>query len=230
MTGSRHPSTRRETFPFRFPLLPAALSRTLPRAPGTGSAATGPVPALRAATRSHHERVDRLIDLPRLRERAHYARVLQVLDAFLGTWETRAGAALPAAWQGWLQLRSRRPFLQQDLRVLGVAALPPPPALPALASAAAAWGSIYVIEGSALGGQLVSRSLAQAGLHPHSGAAYFHGWGEATGRMWSEARAVLDLELAEPERLAQACHAARATFDALSHLLETLPHERAAAA
>jgi heme oxygenase len=190
---------------------------------------TDPLAALRNATRDHHQRVDRLMDLRRLQDPEHYARVLQVLDAFLAGWEPLVAAALPASGQAWLQRRSRRPFLQQDLRVLGLDAQPAAP-LPPMPDPAAAWGSIYVLEGSALGGQFIARFLARAGLDAARGAAYFHGWGDATGAMWREVRDRLASELATPAATASACEAARQTFDALAHLLEKLPHERTAAA
>ena len=195
--------------------------------PSPTTAAT-PLAVLRAATREHHDRIDRLMDLRRMQDRSHYARVLRVFDAFLASWEPAVAAALPHC-QDWLQARSRRPFVQQDLRALGLAAAAPAGA-PPLRTDAAAWGSLYVMEGSALGGQVITRSLAAAGLDRDSGAAYFHGWGEATGRMWREARALLESELADDTALAQACEAARQTFDHLSSLLERELHERATAA
>jgi heme oxygenase (biliverdin-IX-beta and delta-forming) len=82
------------------------------------------------------------------------------------------------------------------------------------------------MEGSALGGQVITRSLADAGLRPDRGAAYFHGWGPATGAMWKEVRTLLDQQLADPDTLAQACDGACATFDALALHLEIAFHER----
>ena len=162
-----------------------------------------------------------------MREAAHYAQVLQVLDAFLAGWEPRVASALSPQWQSWLHARSRRRFLQQDLRTLGIPAAAPAPLAP-FTGQAAAWGSIYVMEGSALGGRFIARSLAHGGLQ--QGIAYFQGWGEATGAMWREVRGLLASELASPGALAQACEAARQTFDTLSFLLESLPHERTSAA
>lgn len=185
--------------------------------------------ALRGATRAHHDRVDRLVDLQRLQDPTHYACVLQVLDAFLAGWEPAVSAALPSPWQEWLRVRSRRPFLQSDLHQLGLRARAPA-RIAAFADAPAAWGSIYVMEGSALGGQFISRALARTGITPARGGAYFHGWGEATGGMWREVRTLLATQLESPEALERACDAARATFDALSHLLEESLNERAAAA
>ncbi|HEX2544246.1 MAG TPA: biliverdin-producing heme oxygenase [Ramlibacter sp.] len=183
---------------------------------------------MRSATREHHHRIDRLVDLHRMQDRSHYARVLRVFDAFLATWEPTVWAALPGRRQ-WLQARSRRAFLQQDLRDLGVSPAAANPALP-LRTEAAAWGSIYVMEGSALGGQVITRGLAAAGLHRGYGAAYFHGWGDATGEMWREARELLHAELAADAALADACRAAQRTFDHLSALFELELHERAPAA
>lgn len=213
-----------------------ALAPSLNRVPNLKSpsahprpASPGPLSALRTATREHHDRIDRLVNLTRLQDREHYATVLQVFDAFLRAWEPAVQAALPGRRE-WLQARSRLRFLQHDLRVLGIAALPAVPALPAFASPAAAWGSVYVMEGSALGGQVITRSLAAAGLGPHTGAAYFHGWGEATAGLWRDARALLESALADPAALEQACDGARGTFDSLTLLLEAALHERTSAA
>lgn len=191
---------------------------------------TGPLPQLRAATREHHARIDRLMDLRRMRERRHYAEVLRVLDAFLAAWEPAVAATLPARWHGWLQARSRRSFLRADLHALGVPPAREAATAPALRGAAAAWGSLYVMEGSALGGQVLTRSLAEAGLRPDGGSAYFHGWGDATGPMWREFRTLLEAQLAGPHAVAEACDAACRTFDTLSNLLEHSLHERAPAA
>jgi heme oxygenase len=196
--------------------------------PSQSACLAAPLSVLRAATRPHHDRIDALMNLRRMRQPGHYLRVLQVFDSFLAGWEPAVAAALPER-APWLRARSRRPFLQQDLQLLGATA-GETAVLPALPSGAAAWGSVYVMEGSALGGATISRSLAGAGLGPERGAAYFHGWGEARGRMWREARDLLESELACPEALAQACDAARATFDTLSALLEKAMNERAPAA
>jgi heme oxygenase len=185
---------------------------------------------LRAATREHHARIDRLMDLRRMRDRRHYGEILGVLDAFLAAWEPAVLAALPARWHRWLQARSRRPFLRADLHALGMAQAVHHAMVPALDGTAAAWGSLYVMEGSALGGQVITRSLAEAGLRPEHGSAYFHGWGGQTGAMWREFRTLLEAQLAEPGAVAEACDAACRTFDTLSNLLESSLHERTPAA
>lgn len=49
----------------------------------------------------------------------------------------------------------------------------------------AALGCMYVLEGSTLGSQILSRSFRERfDIGRHNGGAYFHGYGELTGKMW----------------------------------------------
>jgi heme oxygenase len=185
---------------------------------------------LRQATRERHARIDSLIDVGRMRERDRYGRILQAFHAFLTPWEYSVARALPAHRHAWLQRRSRRHFLQEDLAALALTPLDGSPAVPRLAGNAAAWGSLYVLEGSALGGQVITRALAGAGLVPGKGGSYFNGWGEDASAMWREFRAELRAELAQPACVDAACAAACATFDALTAHLEHALDERTAPA
>lgn len=224
MTGWEHPKKQRCSAPLTaLNPQPAVFVPPLPSPPGA-------LAALRGATRTRHDRIDRQMDLRRLVEPGRYARVLQVFDAFHASWEAAVADALPAQLAPWLQQRSRRRFLQQDLRSLR---LPPldidAPRLP-LGGPAEAWGSLYVLEGSTLGGQVITRSLATAAITPQHGGAYFHGWGSRTGALWHEFRERLDAALATPEAVAGACAGACLTFDTLSAFLEQALDERPALA
>lgn len=203
--------------------LPETTSR--PASPDDGA-----LTALRRATRERHARIDRLMDLGRVHERGRYGRILQAFHAFLAPWEQSVANALPAHRHAWLHERSRRHFLQEDLAILALSPLHDAPAVPRLAGNAAAWGSLYVIEGSALGGQSITRALAPAGFAPGKGSSYFNGWGEDTPGMWREFRAELRAELAAPACVAAACAAACATFDALTAHLDRTLDERTAPA
>jgi heme oxygenase len=152
-----------------------------------------PVPALREQLRhgvsDAHARLEGALDLiGRLSDRRHF---LKVLEGFLGfhlVWEQaiRRNAAVGC----FVEPRSRLPHLRRDLAALGrtnseVARLPLCAEAAALASGAPeAVGSIYVLEGSTLGGQVIGRGLAQAGWAPPGGLAYFNPYGGRTGEMW----------------------------------------------
>lgn len=179
--------------------------------------------ALRAATDSQHRAIEALLAFDRIESIDRYRRILQGFDTFLGVWEPAVLAGVGAAIRAWIAPRFRRHWLEQDLQCLpGAPASPLAPAVSDLAAALrgnpAVFGSLYVLEGSALGGQLICRQLAGTlSLTPERGAAYFYGHGTATGAMWKEFKTqFLRVVPSDSSSLAQACHAACATFDALT--------------
>lgn len=194
------------------------MSSSLP--PTSTGPADGVLLALRAATRTHHDRIEHLLALDAPMPLARYATVLQGFHRFLSAWEPELRDALPARLHGWLADRERIGFVEKDLAFLGAQAAPAhtpvPPCLPER-SVAAAFGSLYVIEGSALGGQVITPRLKRdLGLEPGRGASYFYGYGERTGAMWREFRQRAAAEIGDsPASQRVACRAAEQTFGAL---------------
>lgn len=188
----------------------------------------GVLPALRAATRMQHDRIEQVLAFDAPMPLARYAAVLLGFQRFLGAWERELRDALPARLRGWLESRSRLGWLAQDLAFLDVAqpraSAPLLQCLP-VSSVAAAFGSMYVIEGSALGGQvIVPRLQRDLGLAPERGASYFHGFGERTGGMWREFRLMAEAEIGrDPVCRREACRAAEQTFEALIAEFEVVP-------
>jgi heme oxygenase len=90
--------------------------------------------------------------------------------------------------------RLNTPKLAADLKSLGmsedeISQIKDFDDLPALDSKERIFGSLYVIEGSTLGGQVISRHLKQTfDLDETKGAAFFSGYGKDTGKMWNEYR------------------------------------------
>ncbi|RYG41850.1 biliverdin-producing heme oxygenase, partial [bacterium] len=83
--------------------------------------------------------------------------------------------------------RRHLPKLLSDLRALAIpsATLPLVTESPVLADPAEAIGALYVIEGSTLGGQIISRLLRDSlGILPEEGGAFFSGYGAENGAMW----------------------------------------------
>ncbi|CAN5243769.1 biliverdin-producing heme oxygenase [soil metagenome] len=188
-----------------------------------------PTPAiivdLRTATARQHEALESelaLLDEPLSRE-----RFVAALCGFLGfhqVWEPAIAATLgDAAGMAW---RSRIELLIQDLRALGcaddsIAAIRPCTDAAALvASPAHAWGSLYVMEGSTLGGQVISRRLRDVPWVPEHGLRYFDPYGQHTGARWKETRAQLSAA-GEQHDPAAISTAAVATFELLRHWVAT---------
>ncbi len=82
-------------------------------------------------------------------------------------------------------------------------------------------GARYVIEGSALGGQVIARALNPIlGAKCVEGRRFFLGEGEATGARWQTFLAELDAGLERPECRLAAIASAEATFVAFGQWLK----------
>lgn len=174
--------------------------------------------ALRRSTRLHHDRVESTLALDGAIDLQRYIDVLRGFDSYLAAWEPAVRAALPESLRGWFDARCRGPRVRRDLAALGVMQRDAPPMLHIpLGGESQALGSLYVIEGSALGGQVIARRLHEhLGLDASSGASYFTGWGERTGALWREFMELLARHDEAGADHAAACAAAAATFDSLT--------------
>ena len=152
--------------------------------------------ALRAATEAAHRRLERrlaLLALPLQRQR--FLAILQGFWGFHSVWEPALAdcPALASLTQG----RSRLALLRADLLALGlqpaeIAALPLCHGAEGLGgSAERLLGSLYVMEGSTLGGQVIARQLQEAAWAPPVGLHYFNPYGARTGAMWRALLAAL---------------------------------------
>jgi heme oxygenase len=172
---------------------------------------------LRQDTGAAHMRLEAALDL--LGGAPDKARFTRVLERFLGfhiAWEAALASGHPAL-QGLLAGRSRLPHLRRDLSALGrtnaeqarldVCA----EAADLSRSRASAVGSIYVLEGSTLGGQLISRAMSGVGWTPPGGLTYFAPYGSRTGEMWRSFAAWADEAVPHAEWV-EAASGANRTF------------------
>lgn len=146
---------------------------------------------LKAETRIQHLRLERELDmLGEGGSRSAHRELLRRLYGFYRPWEERAVPVLERGHPGLTAGRSKVALLEHDLAFFGespsaIRALPSCPTLPALDTMPAALGSMYVVEGATLGGQIVSRHLAVAlGIEPGRGTAFFGSYGAEVGPMW----------------------------------------------
>ena len=183
--------------------------------------------ALRRQTAAAHLQVEDVFALPtRLSSRDSYAALLHALRAFYVPLE----AALTAL-VGWDQLtpridltsRRRAAQLDDDLRDLGAGASgwreTGQPAVPQLRTLSDGLGCLYVLEGSALGGQIVARQ-ARAALGSDLPVAFFASANrDQLGADWKALQRALDGhgQTHDPEDVISA---AEATFTAMGSWLD----------
>ncbi len=181
---------------------------------------------LRTDTRDAHAALEDALALmrPPLR-RERFVQVLQGFLAFHRAWSPRM--AVLVGDPELVTSRAKTALIERDLQALGVAERPALLLdLGFLATRSAAWGSFYVLEGSTLGGQVISKALRRTAWAPPEGLAYFNPYGRRTGEMWAGFRAALEAAAPtlDPDL---ACEGARATFATLQSRL-ACPMEAAA--
>ena len=151
---------------------------------------------LKARTAHQHQQTEDGVDLMSDNfSREDYQRLLVRFYTFYKSYEAKMRDALR---ENPIDLhyeeRLNTPKLAADLYNLGmtkneISEIPAFDDLPALDSKEEIFGSLYVIEGSTLGGQFISRHLKEKfGLDETNGVAFFSGYGKDTGKMWNAFR------------------------------------------
>jgi heme oxygenase len=93
--------------------------------------------------------------------------------------------------------------------------------LPPVRDAAEAFGCLYVMEGSTLGGEMISKTLSEClKLHPYNGASFFNGYGEDTDAKWKFFRKALHSYSSKYNKHESIVESANNTFLKLREWLE----------
>lgn len=182
---------------------------------------------LRQASAGAHRRLEAalgLLDGPP--SRARFESLVAAFRGFHAAWEPALGAVL--ADETLLAPRRRLPLIDADLATFGwdaprIRALPACTAAAGLCDdAARAAGSLYVLEGSTLGGQVIARHVAGAPWCPPGGLRTFDPYGAEVGRRWRETLGWL--AALPPARWPRVLDGCLETFELLLHWL---PHHPA---
>jgi heme oxygenase len=159
--------------------------------PGAATARTNPsiLLELKHETSAHHRRLETEGDIWKtLSSPTRYRRLISRMFGIYLALEPRLQRVQGlATYLPDISRRWKLPLLEADLGVLGV---DPQTCLeitvtPDFPHVAAAFGCLYVLEGSTLGGQLISRQIhAELGLTPEHGCRFFSSYGANVGQMW----------------------------------------------
>src|SRR5690606_35761292 len=132
--------------------------------------------------------------LPLMKDSFTRSDYVSLLRRFYGFYVPFERGILASPFSALLDDRSRIPALRRDFDALGVNIDPSLPfaRLDAFAQAEECWGALYVMEGSTLGGRIITRHLsARFGMDRNEGLAFFEGHGAATGQRWKSFLSVM---------------------------------------
>lgn len=166
--------------------------------------------ALRDATRPQHDAIEAALDMTNM-SRDDYRRLIERFRGFYGPLEDDLGAWDWEAVNLAYAPRRKVPLLDRDLAALGGAHRGAITIRP-VSSLAEGFGRLYVTEGAALGGRVITRMLAERwGLTAETGGAFFAGYGADTGVMWRRFCSALEGYCPVPEE--RVVEAAVETFE-----------------
>ena len=170
---------------------------------------------LRQLTESHHRQIESsLAFLQSDCTLNDYRLLLEVFFSYHSPWELVVCQSAPDLLAG----RSKLGNLWNDLQWLGaspdeITSLEMCTTLPPLDTRPRILGSMYVLEGATLGGQLLQRYFVRQFDLSRGGCAFFRGYGQQTGAMWKQFGEML---AAVPDAHSDAAiESAIATFDSM---------------
>ena len=176
---------------------------------------------LKESTRHQHEDVEGAVDvMSKLFSLEDYKAMIAKFRSFYSAYEpTLPYEALKAAGFDYDE-RRKLPSLDRDAEILGIHEAKQFSDLPDVSSVARAFGSIYVIEGSTLGGQVISRHLRdQLELTPDNGGAFFASYGPKVGSMWKQFGEAITAFSGDGANDDEIITAAKETFDSINRCM-----------
>lgn len=166
---------------------------------------------IREKTFEHHKEAEDVLMsiLKKIRTREDYKKILQRFFGFFQPLQQQIRGYIHPEDLRDIDERRTAGLLLRDLQSLGSATetLPICHHLPRISNKAQAFGALYVLEGSMLGGRVIAKMLAAGSSvnlmddHLH----FFNGYGEETGSRWKYFKEVLNGQPHEEELIHAAC-------------------------
>lgn len=170
---------------------------------------------LREATRTPHAQLEKAM-VERLRQTvtpAAYTSLLRMFYGFYKPVEDLIDLHVDKHYLPDHEGRRKSSAILSDLRILGeedVGGLCSQ--LPIISNSYTAFGAMYVLEGSTLGGRIICAMLKKNLNAELPAFSFFEGYGENTGVMWAAFKSKLDNYTTDAGRKAEIIDAATTTF------------------
>lgn len=172
---------------------------------------------LKTATEINHQQLEKqlVLRMKSIRNIPEYVNLLQLFYTYFGGLEEEINHYIDSSHLPDHATRRKTEALATDITALGgtTQAKATGEDLPPLHNALQAFGALYVIEGSTLGGQIISNMMArQLELPDGAGLSFFRGYGEASGQMWSTFKQTLNAQASDDKAENEVIAAANETF------------------
>lgn len=170
---------------------------------------------LKEETKHNHQVLEKALiaRLKAIRSPQGYADLLKLFYGYFGGLEVLINKAIDSNVLTDSAQRRKTQAIANDVLVLGsdVPAKAVGNDLPGINNHFEALGALYVIEGSTLGGKIISKMMQQQ-LGSDKGMSFFSGYGDKTEQMWEAFKQAINSQAQTPEQEATVIATANETF------------------
>lgn len=173
------------------------------------------VRSIKEATSSVHAELEGLLIpfIKQIESREEYIQLLQIFYGFYSPLEQQIFANLTEQHLPDKNLRRKSSWIRDDLRNMNQdPGIDVCSHVPQVSDFAQAFGALYVLEGSTLGGKMISRMIAERLSDEGASFMFFAGYGTDTGKFWKAFQEYMADTLVDDTAWDQACDTAYNTF------------------
>jgi heme oxygenase len=171
---------------------------------------------LKEQTQQNHQYLEKMMvkDLKAIRTNGEYEALLQKFYSYFGGLEVKIDEVFDQSQLPDAAERRKAQALANDIKFFGgtVADKAAGKSLPTINNHLQALGALYVIEGSTLGGKIISKMMQQQLGLANDGVTFFEGYGDQSMQMWGIFKEMLNTQATNPEQEAVVITAANETF------------------
>jgi heme oxygenase len=172
---------------------------------------------LKEETLSNHQQLEKTLvgHMRAIRSKKEYINLLQLFYSYFGGLEEQIDLFITEAELADYRQRRKSAALANDIISLGGTPMPKAgkDALPVIYNKLQAYAAMYVIEGSTLGGKIISKMLAkQLDISDGQGLTFFSGYGDDTETMWETFKKELNGQTQSSDEETIAIDTANQTF------------------
>lgn len=171
---------------------------------------------LKEETKQNHQILEKALvgNLRSIRNKDGYIDLLKMFYGYFGGLEKSIEQHVDSNLLPDNDERRKIAFIADDIEALGgqVPTKAEGNDLPRIESHLEALGALYVIEGSTLGGKIISKMMEQQLGFNGIGLSFFSGYGDRTEEMWNIFKEKMDAQAENPEQEAVVIAAANETF------------------
>lgn len=171
---------------------------------------------LKEETKTNHQILEKALvgKLKAIRSVEEYADLLKLFYGYFGGLEIKINQSINKTLLPDNKERRKTQAIADDIIALGgnIPTKADGNNLPRITNHLEALGALYVIEGSTLGGKIISKMMQQQLGLVDKGLSFFTSYGDNTMAMWDTFKGALDSQAENPEQEAVVIAAANQTF------------------